>query len=121
MLSLKFLETIKQRLTAGSVDRLSDKISTLNPDKMYLENIRYVMGLPSIAVKAFCQLAVRTGILKECVEYQCPQCGKAIKDSCSGSSILDSVVCTNCILNEEDVHEFRSKDCIGLTFYKSIN
>ena len=47
-------------------------ISRLNPDKIYLENVRSALGVSSQRALDICEAAVRQGLFQRGVEVACP-------------------------------------------------
>lgn len=71
MLFQKFFETISNLLPGRFTGNL-DALSRLNPQKMYVENVRSVFGVSERAAQRYCDTAVRQGVFSRFVEVRCP-------------------------------------------------
>lgn len=56
---------------ALSEDRAA-KLSSLNPDKFYVENVRSILGVSHTAAVGICETAVRQGLFERRIEVLCP-------------------------------------------------
>lgn len=71
MLFQRFLNTISTVLP----DRLMgdmDALTRLNPKKIYLENVRSVLGVSASTAQRICDTGVRQGAFEKWVEVVCP-------------------------------------------------
>lgn len=71
MLFQKFFETISNLLPDRFTGNL-DALSRLNPDKMYIENVRRIFGVSERAAQRYCDVAVRQGVFSRFIEVRCP-------------------------------------------------
>ena len=71
MLFQRFFETISNLLPERFTGDL-EALTRLNPDKMYIENVRSVFGISERAARRYCDTAVRQGIFSRFVEVRCP-------------------------------------------------
>ena len=66
----EFLRKISRRLLL-TPNRLK-AIEALDPEHIYVENVRSILGLPTGLAKGLCELAVKRGILERRIEVLCP-------------------------------------------------
>jgi hypothetical protein len=71
MLFERFFRTISGTLSPSAFLNM-DALSELNPEKIYVENVRSILRVPhGIAVRV-CELAVRQGAFQKFVAVECP-------------------------------------------------
>jgi hypothetical protein len=68
----KFFDTISRFFPGDPLSGKEEAIARLNPDKIYLENVRSVLGVSTARAAKFCESAVRQGLFKRAVEVVCP-------------------------------------------------
>jgi len=66
----EFFRKISRRLLLS--EKRLQAIEDIDPQHIYVENIRAVFGISSGLAKRLCELAVRRGILAKGVEVLCP-------------------------------------------------
>jgi hypothetical protein len=49
-----------------------EEIARLNPEKIYIENVRSVLGVSAREAEQICETAARQGVFDRCVEVLCP-------------------------------------------------
>jgi hypothetical protein len=67
-----FLHTISRILPPDSIAGKEALIAELNPDKIYIENVRSIFNVSHDNAKRICETAVRQGIFLRAVEVACP-------------------------------------------------
>ena len=67
-----FLQTISRLLPAASIAGKEALIAELNPDKIYIENVRSILNVSYDSAKQICETAVRQGAFRRVVEVVCP-------------------------------------------------
>jgi hypothetical protein len=72
LLFQRFFEKISSLLPDGALTGNTEALARLNPDKIYLENVRSVLGVSSKSAKRICDTAVRQGFFRKYVEVVCP-------------------------------------------------
>jgi hypothetical protein len=55
-----------------SIASLDQKLAHLNPDRIYLENVRSLLGVSATAAKRICDTAVRQGLFNVGIQVLCP-------------------------------------------------
>ena len=68
----KLFDSMSKLVSPGVPPERLKELSRLNPDKIYLENIRNVLGISSKKAHFICETAVRQGIFERWVEIRCP-------------------------------------------------
>jgi hypothetical protein len=92
-------------------------LSRLNPEKIYIENIRSVFGVSYRIAKLLCETAVRQGMLSRSVEVLCPD--DRVAATANSEEELPPTV--NCTLLEDGVYEekeYTAKELRKRTYYK---
>lgn len=68
----KFLDIIGNVLPTNPLSGEEDALARLNPDKIYLENVRSVLGVSHKKALEICERAARQGFFRRGVEVLCP-------------------------------------------------
>jgi hypothetical protein len=68
----KFLDITSRLLPSNPVAGIEDALADLNPDKIYVENVRSVLGVSYGKAMDICEIAVRQGFFQRGVEVKCP-------------------------------------------------
>ncbi len=115
MWSKKFLKTISESLaesqtTVYLIKKLEDSsrlkaLSSLNPDKIYLENISSVFGVSYAIAKLLCETAVRRGVFSRSIEVLCPDDTVAVTVT-SEDDLPLFVLCTTFQDGDYDENEY---------------
>ena len=113
----KFLDIISSRLSINPLAGIEGALAELNPDKIYIENVRSVLGVSYRKALDICEVAVRQGFFKRGVEVLCPD--GAVAASADSEAELPPTV--NC-WTEEDGHykeiEQQTDKLRKIIFYK---
>jgi len=72
MLLEKLFGSISEFIPGTPLSGKEAAISALNPDKIYVENVRAILGVTHSQAVRFCETAVRQGIFSRGTEVQCP-------------------------------------------------
>ena len=78
----KFLDAISRWLPPQKRPELEAAIASLNPDKMYVENVRSVLGVSTETAVDACEAAVRQGLFRRRIEIISPDGSIATSASC---------------------------------------
>ena len=70
----------------------SEALSQLDPDKIYVENVRSVLGVSSKEAERICESAVRQGVFDRFIEVLCPD-GVVAAQAASDAELPDTVMC----------------------------
>lgn len=68
----KFLDTISRHFPFDPLAGIGDKISALNPDRIYIENVRSILGISHTSAARICETAVRQGAFDRRIELLGP-------------------------------------------------
>ena len=115
---MKFLEIIDRSFVGRFVRNKLNVLEHIDPDRIYVENIRAFYGLPFFMAKFLCELAVREGVFLKRFGVECPNEGRLILTVGSKTELPRAVRCRNCELLEEERFEFDLQSCQIVEFYK---
>jgi hypothetical protein len=107
---------VPDRLALGDLDALA----RLNPEKIYVENVRAVLRLSHGAAVTICESAVRQGLFARGVEVVCPD--GSVPASATTEAALPSEV--SCWAEEDgDMIEQRyaTRDLRKVVFYRLVD
>jgi hypothetical protein len=117
LLLTRFLDTINKIVPGDPLAGKEEAIAKLNPDKIYLENVRSALGVSSGRAQQIVDTAVRQGVFQQFVEVVCPD--GAVAASATSESELPQVV--HCWKEEDGgrVEElFPTSQLAKVTFYR---
>ncbi len=119
----KFLQVIEQSPIGRFFDRKRKLIEQLNPERIYVENVRQIYNMPNFAAKIFCEMAVIEGIFERKIGIECPnlECGRIILSVNKSSEIPNEVRCMNCEILEKDTFSFSSSKVHQIVYYKLLS
>lgn len=92
MLLTKFLDTISKVVPGDPFAGREDAIARLNPDKIYVENVRSALGVSSRQAQQIIDTAVRQGLFQRFVEVVCPD-GVAVASARTEAELPEVVHC----------------------------
>lgn len=92
MLLTRFLDTISKIAPGDPFGGREEAIAKLNPDKIYLENVRSALGVSSGRAQQILDTAVRQGVFERFVEVVCPD-GVAAASASRESELPEMVHC----------------------------
>jgi len=89
----KFLKAISKNISPSVLsERDALLLSKLDPHKIYVENVRSILGVSSTEAKRILETAVRQGIFEKRVEVTCPD-GSVAASAESEEALPNSVHC----------------------------
>jgi hypothetical protein len=88
----KFFSSISDLFLGPPDAALDEAIDKLDPDKIYVENIRSLLGVSTYSARAICETAVRQGVFQKHVEVVCPD-GSIAASAISEASLPPTVRC----------------------------
>lgn len=91
MSSTKFLNIISKFLPS-TASGVYEAISRLDPHKIYLENVRGMLGVSTQQALNICESAVRQGVFERKVEVVCPD-GSVAASAIAESDLPGTVRC----------------------------
>lgn len=97
-------------------------LEDLDPDRIYVENIRYILGTNTRIAKFVCNIAVRKGFFEEYYGITCPNdnCGRIIKSYSHEEDIPEEISCFICQEDGEEINKFQTKE-LRITYYKYVS
>lgn len=115
----KFLDTITSFIPGAPNSGIEDAITHLDPHKIYLENVRSVLGVSSEAARRICESAVRRGVFSRRIEVVCPD--GSVAASADAESDLPATV--RCWSEEDGAFEPAelAVTALGKTIFYSLN
>jgi len=110
-------------MLSSYLDKKHEQITSMNPKKIYVENIRAIFGLPRSVAKFLCEAAVKEGSFIKKYAVTCPNdnCEKLIKSYNSKKEIPESIVCDNCQDFERFPDTYDKKDVNIIEYYQLKN
>ncbi len=113
----KFLDIISNLLPNNTLSGIEESLAQLDPDKIYIENVRSVLDVSYQKAKDICESAVRQGFFKRGVEVKCPD-GAVAASADSEADLPPTVHCWK----EADGHyeevELPTNTLQKVTFYR---
>jgi hypothetical protein len=88
----KLLDIISGFLSVNPLAGKEELLAQLNPNKIYVENIRSLLGVSSKAAQAICETAVRQGLFSRKIEVMCPD-GSVAETADSEDRLSEFVPC----------------------------
>jgi hypothetical protein len=118
MLSEQFWKIIDQSPIGRYVAKTQHAFNELDPQRIYVENVRALLGVPTGIARTLCDMAVLQGWFVRYVGYRCPQCRKILASFPYVSQPPEKrFFCDICQLNEEDQFEFSLGEVKRVIFY----
>lgn len=99
MLLERFLKAISRLIPQKELSGKEALLSELNPDKIYVENVRSILNVSHESAVRICETAVRQGVFRRGVEVVCPDGAVA----CSADTEEELPPTVHC-WTEEDGH-----------------
>jgi len=111
------LSAIAEAFPSDPVAGKESAIAKLNPDKIYLENVRSALGVSASKARLFCETAVRRGVFSKRVEVICPD-GSVAVSARNESELPEVVRCWQEDGGEYIQVELATKDLRKVFFYQ---
>ena len=102
MLLQKYLNTIKE----------------INPQKIYVENVRSLFKVPRTVAKLMCEMAVVDKLFIKKIGILCPNCKSIIGVYDKSQEIPSEITCSICELDEHESFHFHSSELEKIEFYQ---
>lgn len=102
------------------LDRKYDALNNIDPDRIYVENIRAFFGIPSILARLFCEMAVKQGYFVKKIAICCPNkdCERVIITVNRVAEIPEEISCLVCEANEASKYNFPIDEVERIEFYQ---
>ena len=88
----RFYSAIKRIFGGEFITGNLDALASLDPSRIYVENVRSVFGVSHTAAVRFCETAVRQGIFERLIEVRCPD-GSVPTSAPTEDKLPDTVPC----------------------------
>jgi hypothetical protein len=95
----------------------AEAIAKLNPDKIYVENVRAALGVSSTSAQQICETAVRQGLFERYIEVVCPD-GTIAASAHLESELPEMVHCWTEHDGELEEAEVDTSTLTKTTFYR---
>lgn len=119
---MRLLEIIDSTFIGAIISKKQAALEKLDPDRLYVENIRSLLGVPTALAKVICELAVRQGIFTRRVGVVCPNddCGRIMLTVSDLEELPKEIVCEICQLRGSEPYEFSKEEVRTETYYKLV-
>lgn len=118
------LEALSKLIDTPAIRRLIDKkraaIEAVDPQRIYVENVRAFFGFPHSIAKLILDLAVREGALERRTGLLCPRYQNIIATLEDGQDPPDQVNCLVCE-SEGDGETHDGRDLQSIVFYRLVH
>src|SRR5205809_1999852 len=115
----KYFNTISNVLSVNPIAGKEELLAQLNPEKIYVENIRNLLDIPYRLAVAICETAVRQGFFKRKVEVMCPD-GSVVATADTEEELPSKVTCWIKDETGPEEVELPTRDLRKTTFYNSL-
>lgn len=114
----KFLNTISEVLHLDPLSGIDQEaLRGLNPNKIYVENVRSLLGVSHGRAEGLCEAAVRRGIFTRGIEVLCHDGTVAASAGCE-SDLPDIITCWINEGGDHEEREFSTSALDKITFYR---
>jgi hypothetical protein len=101
----------------GLSEKESALLSSLDPDKIYIENVRSILDVSYSSAVRICETAVRQGLFKRYIEVKCPD-GSVAAATDNEETLPKTVHCWTEIDGHPEEVEFATQALAKTTFYR---
>jgi hypothetical protein len=103
--------------------KLKESIQNIDPDRIYVENIRSVLTTNTRLARYVCELAFRKGYFKKYYAISCKNdsCGRVIKVYEFAESLPENIICEMCKDDGASEYLFNVDDFNVDLFYKYVS
>jgi hypothetical protein len=113
----KFLDTIRRVLPSNPLAGKEEALAQLDPEKIYKENVRSLLGVSEEEAERICETAVRQGLFSRGVEVLCPN-GSAAAMADSEEELPPIVICWQEIDGHPEEAPLPTEQLRKVTFYR---
>tara|TARA_R110002020_G_scaffold435662_5_gene645855 strand:+ start:450 stop:797 length:348 start_codon:yes stop_codon:yes gene_type:complete len=102
--------------------KIESALLDLDPDRIYVENIRHLLGTNTRIAKWICKIAVKKGYFEVFYAVECPNesCNRIIKSYSSINDIPNKVTCALCKDENLEDSTFDKKSLNIIPYYKYV-
>ena len=111
----KFLRTISSMFPSGLTAKEAALLAQLDPRKIYVENVLFLLGVSHAKALSILETAVRQGVFEKRVEVLCPD-GTVAASAESEDELPDTVHCWT--QDDEHEEELLTKDLRKTVWYR---
>lgn len=113
----KFLDLISKVVPIDPLAGRAKELSNLNPDKIYLENVRSILHVSAQTAFDVLEAAVRQGLMRKGIEVRCPD-GYVAVTADVGQQLPEFVRCWQEQNGKTQQVEMPTKKLEQVTFYR---
>jgi hypothetical protein len=95
-----------------------ETISSIDPGKIYIENIRNFLKVSSHKALTFCEMAVTQNVFERRIGIVCPNDGRVIEEYENENQIPETITCHICELEDREPNTFKTSKVKTIVFYK---
>lgn len=117
MLLTKFLDTISKIIPIDPLAGRPEAIARLDPNKIYVENVRSALGVSTSKARLICETAVRRGLFDRFVEVLCPD-GAVAASAPTEAELPERVHCWEEHDGHQEEAELPTLTLRKMTFYR---
>lgn len=103
-----------------SFQKYLQTINTINPGKIYVENVRSFLKVSTFYARLLCELAVQDRVFEKKIGIVCPNpnCNRVLKEFSSEKDIPETITCSICESNDEEEFVFKTANLKKVKYYK---
>lgn len=102
------------------LSRKADALRNIDPQHIYVENIRAFFNMPHKVAKFLCDMAVVDNYFQKCYGVKCPGCHRIVSSYSNLSDIPDIIECEICEALDNSKYEYRKEDLQIIEFYRLV-
>ena len=102
------------------VDRQREAVEAIDPQRIYVENVRAFFGVPHSLARLLLEAAVREGALERRIGVLCPRDMHIVESYSSEEAVPESVFCLACEAGGREGPEHPGRELARQTFYKLV-
>lgn len=95
-------------------------IEQVNPDRIYIENVRSFFNVPRIVAKLLCEMAVVDKTFSKKIGYLCPVHNHIIESFREKEPVPENIVCDICEGEERATVEYKTNELNTIEFYQLL-
>lgn len=117
---MRFFQIIDKSFIGQAVAKRMLLLSTTNPDRIYVENVRSFFNIPFSTAKLLCNMAVKENLFQKKIGLICPNydCERIIMSVDSYEDIPLVISCDNCEVLENEKFEFTREEIKTIEYYR---
>lgn len=99
------------------------KISALNPERFYLENVRSIFGITTFEARLLCEMAVEQKLFQKRIALICPdpEChGRIIATFRTLAEIPETISCSLCEAEDHEQISYNTSSLKKISFYNLV-